>query len=132
MPDLSAFSSLRLLELSYNAIHSLAPLKACGATRLEELYAASNKISEAGFAATVLCFRAQGLNNVAGLCCHAGFRGKDSQSTALTLSVGLVRENQHCSTNAVMTILRATPRLTHHLLGIVNAFGSGSLPCFPT
>jgi hypothetical protein len=48
VPDLSAFSSLRLLELSYNAIHSLAPLKACGATRLEELYAASNKVSEAG------------------------------------------------------------------------------------
>ena len=48
VPDLSAFSSLRHLELSYNAIHSLAPLKTCGATRLEELYAASNKISEAG------------------------------------------------------------------------------------
>ena len=46
MPDLSAFSALRHLELSYNAIHSLAPLKACGATRLEELYAASNKIAE--------------------------------------------------------------------------------------
>ena len=46
VPDLSAFSALRHLELSYNAIHSLAPLKACGATRLEELYAASNKIAE--------------------------------------------------------------------------------------
>ncbi len=46
VPDLSAFSALRHLELSYNAVHSLAPLKACGATRLEELYAASNKIAE--------------------------------------------------------------------------------------
>ena len=46
VPDLTAFSALRHLELSYNAIHSLAPLKACGATGLEELYAASNKVAE--------------------------------------------------------------------------------------
>lgn len=46
MPDLSAFTALRHLELSYNAIRSLAPLSACGATGLQELYAASNKITE--------------------------------------------------------------------------------------
>lgn len=46
VPDLSAFTALRHLELSYNAIRSLAPLAACGATGLQELYAASNKITE--------------------------------------------------------------------------------------
>ena len=56
VPDLSAFSALRHLELSYNAVHSLAPLKACGATRLEELYAASNKISEVRALATERLF----------------------------------------------------------------------------
>ena len=58
MPDLSAFSALRHLELSYNAVHSLAPLKACGATRLEELYAASNKIGEVLCASGVQLLRA--------------------------------------------------------------------------
>ena len=46
MPDLSAFTALRHLELSYNTIRSLAPLAACPAAGLQELYAASNKISE--------------------------------------------------------------------------------------
>ena len=46
MPDLSAFTALRHLELSYNGIRSLAPLTGCGASGLHELYAASNKISE--------------------------------------------------------------------------------------
>ena len=50
-PDLSPFTSLRRLELSYNEIRSLAPLS--GETTnpgpgvaLEELYVASNKVSK--------------------------------------------------------------------------------------
>ena len=46
VPDLSSFTALRHLELSYNEIHSLAPLASCCASSLQELYAASNKISE--------------------------------------------------------------------------------------
>ena len=51
--NLSAFTALRHLELSYNAIRSLAPLATCGAAHLEELYAASNKISEVGISSNM-------------------------------------------------------------------------------
>lgn len=45
VPDLACFTNLRHLELSYNEIRSLAPLASLIAPQLNELYAASNKIT---------------------------------------------------------------------------------------
>lgn len=46
IPDLSAFTNLRMLELSYNEIRSLAPLASLTAGQLTELYVASNKVTK--------------------------------------------------------------------------------------
>ena len=45
VPDLHAFTALRLLELSYNEIRSLAPLAALLAPQLSQLYVAANKVT---------------------------------------------------------------------------------------
>lgn len=45
VPDLAGFSALTRLELSYNELRSLQPLKLLPALQLSELYAANNKVS---------------------------------------------------------------------------------------
>ncbi len=45
VPDLTGFSALTRLELSYNELRSLAPLSSLRALQLTELYAANNKIT---------------------------------------------------------------------------------------
>lgn len=45
VPDLRAFGQLRQLELSYNELRTLAPLSSLAAPGLEELLAASNKLT---------------------------------------------------------------------------------------
>jgi Leucine-rich repeat (LRR) protein len=46
VPELSGFTALQKLELSYNRIHSLAQLTSLGSMGLRELYAANNAIQQ--------------------------------------------------------------------------------------